>query len=60
MTTFKLLKGTWAVNQVIKIAVDDKFYFRKVHYRRDCGLYVVVQNRMYFEYECDYSEVYKK
>lgn len=56
----KLLKGNFYENELITIEIDGKQIERKVKYNRMDGLYIIYQNRKYFEYECDYSEIYKQ
>ena len=56
----KLIKGLFIEGGLITIEIDGKQIERKVRYDRQCGLYIIYKNRMYFEYECDYSEIYKK
>lgn len=42
------------------VELDSKIYKRVVHYRRDVGLYIVINNREYYEYELNYDEYYKQ
>lgn len=56
---FKLVKGNFFEGQAITIEIDGKQMERKVKYSRMDGLYIVYQNRKYFEYECNYDECYK-
>ena len=55
----KLLKGVFIEGNLITVEIDGKQVERKVHYKRSDGLYIVYKNTLYFEYECDYTEVYK-
>lgn len=43
-----------------KVEIDGKIYKRVVRYRRDVGLYIVINNREYYEYEFNYDEYYKQ
>lgn len=36
--------------------IGGKIYSRVVRYRRECGLYVTVNNKRYFEYEFTLTE----
>lgn len=56
---FKLVKGDFFEGQTITIDIEGKQTERKVKYSRMDGLYIVYQNRKYFEYECNYDECYK-
>lgn len=60
MDAFKLLKGGFCEGETITINIDGNQINRKVRYRKDVGLYIVYKNRMYFEYECDESKIYKQ
>lgn len=42
------------------VEIDGKIYKRVVRYRRDVGLYIVINNREYYEYEFNYDEYYKQ
>ena len=55
----KLVKGGFFEGKTITIEIDGKQMERKVKYNRMDGLYIVYQNRKYFEYECNYDECYK-
>lgn len=57
---FKLIKGEFFQNQTITVEIDGKQIERKVKYSRMDGLYIIYQNRKYFEYECNYDEYYKQ
>lgn len=57
---FKLIEGGFCENEKIIVEVDGKQVERKVRYNRMDGLYIVYNNRKYFECECDYSEIYKQ
>ena len=57
---FKLIKGGFCENEKIIIEIEGKQVERKVRYNRMDGLYIVYNNRKYFEYECDYTEWYKQ
>lgn len=43
----------------VVVEINGKTIKRTVRYNRADGLYIMYQNRKYFEYECDYSEFYK-
>lgn len=55
----KLIKGNFYENERIIIEIDGKQIERKVRYNQVDGLYIMYKNKKYFEYECDYSEIYK-
>ena len=57
---FKLLKGEFFENQTIIVEIDGKQIERKVKYSRMDGLYIIYQNKKYFEYECNYEEYYRQ
>ena len=42
------------------VEIDGKIYKRVVRYRRDVGLYIVINNIEYYEYEFNYDEYYKQ
>ena len=54
------VKGDFFQGQVVTIRIDGKEIERKVRYNQLDGLYIVYQNRKYFEYECNYDEYYKQ
>ena len=56
----RLIKGGFLEGEKITIEIDGKQVERKVKYNRMDGLYIVYQNRKYFHYECDFSEIYKQ
>lgn len=56
----KIIKGNFYENEMIIVEIDGKQIERKVKYNRKDGLYIIYQNRKYFEYECDYTEIYKQ
>ena len=56
---FKIIKGNFCENEKITIEINGKQISRTVRYNRMDGLYIVYNNMKYFEYECDYSEIYK-
>lgn len=43
--------------ETVALLLDDKEIKRRVYYRRDCGLYVIIRNMMVFEYELREGEV---
>lgn len=57
---FKLIKGNFYENELITVEIDGKQIDRKVRYNHMDGLYIMYQNRKCFEYECDYSDIYKQ
>ena len=56
----KLIKGDFFEHQTITVEIDGKQVNRKVRYSRMDGLYIVYQNKKYFQYECNFDECYKK
>ena len=50
----KYISGYFYEGKTVTVELDGKQYTRKVKYRSDCGLYIVIKNTMYFEYECEY------
>lgn len=42
------------------VELDGKIYKRIVRFRRDVGLYIVINNREYYEYEFNYDDFYKR
>ena len=54
------VKGDFFQGQMITVRIDGKEIERKVRYNNSDGLYIVYQNRKYFEYECNYDEYYKQ
>ena len=56
----KLIKGNFYEGEVITVEINGQQVTRKVRCNRADGLYIVYRNRKYFEYECDYSEIYKE
>ena len=56
----KLIKGNFYQDELITVEIDGKQIERKVRFNRMDGLYVIYQNKKYFHYECDFSEIYKK
>ena len=56
----KLIKGNFYQDELITIEIDGKQIERKVRYSRMDGLYIIYQNRKYFHFECDFSEIYKE
>lgn len=55
----KFIKGDMIEGGKITVEINGKLIERIVKYNRMDGLYIIYQNRKYFEYECDYSEFYK-
>ena len=54
------VKGDFLQGQMVTVRIDGKEIERKVRYNNSDGLYIVYQNRKYFEYECNYDEYYKQ
>ena len=54
------VKGDFFQGQMVTVRIDGKEIERKVRYNNSDGLYIVYQNRKYFEYECNYNEYYKQ
>ena len=54
------VKGDFFQGQMVTVRIDGKEIERKVRYNNSDGLYIVYQNRKYFEYECNYDEYYKQ
>lgn len=53
------VKGNFFQGQIVTVRIDGKEIERKVRYNNSDGLYIVYQNRKYFEHECNYDEYYK-
>lgn len=51
----KYIKGKFLEGEKVTVEIDGKQIERKVKYNRMNGLYIMYQNRKYFEYECDYE-----
>lgn len=54
------VKGDFFQGQMVTVRIDGKEIERKVRYNHLDGLYILYQNRKYFEYECNYDEYYKQ
>ena len=54
------VKGDFFQGQMVTVRIDGKEIERKVRYNHFDGLYILYQNRKYFEYECNYDEYYKQ
>lgn len=54
------VKGDFFQGQMVTVRIDGEEIERKVRYNNSDGLYIVYQNRKYFEYECNYDEYYKQ
>lgn len=46
--------------QQCTVQIGDKIYKRVVRYNTTDGLYIVINNLKYFEYELDYSPLYEQ
>lgn len=55
----KFIKGDMIEGGKVTVEINGKQIERIVKYNHMDGLYIMYQNRKYFEYECDYSEFYK-
>lgn len=57
-----MIKALTPISEGAQCTVElyGKIYKRVVRYRRDVGLYIVINNREYYEYEFNYSEYYKQ
>lgn len=51
---FKLVDGKFYEHNKVTVSIDGKIISRIVRYNTMDGLYIVYQNRKYFEYELDY------
>lgn len=48
----KLLEGMMGCEGIkVHLFIDGKRAQRRVYYRTDCGLYIIVKNHMIFEYD---------
>lgn len=54
-----LLSGNFYEGETITVNIDGNVISRKVKYNNKDGLYIMYKNRKHFEYECDYTKVYK-
>ena len=50
----KYISGNFLEDKSVTVEIDGKQITRKVKYNRADGLYIIYQNRKYFEYECEY------
>ena len=50
----KVISGNFTENNKVIVEIDGKYITRTVRYSSDCGLYIVYQNRKYFEYEFEF------
>lgn len=55
MGKVKYISGKFLENEYVALEIEGKTITRKVRYNRADGLYIVYQNRKYFEYECEYQ-----
>lgn len=55
----KFIKGDMIEGGKVTVEIDGKQIERVVRYNHMDGLYIMYQNKKYFEYECDYSDFYK-
>ena len=51
----EIVKGRFLEGEKVIVKIDGKQIERKVKYNRMDGLYIIYQNRKYFEYECNYE-----
>ena len=56
----KLINKPFYQGMKVTVELDGKEYTRKVYCDKIAGLYIVIKNTKYFEYELDYTEYYKK
>ena len=54
------IKGKFLEGEKVTVEIDGKQIERKVKYNRMDGLYIIYQNRKYFEYECNYDKYYNQ
>ena len=50
----KYISGDFCLASRVTVEMNGRLYTRVVKDNRECGLYIVINNRMYFEYECEY------
>ena len=50
----KVISGNFTENNKVTVEIDGKYITRTVRYNSDCGLYIVYQNKKYFEYEFEF------
>ena len=43
-----------------EVEIDNKIYRRVARYRADVGLYIVINNKEYYEYEFNYDELIRR
>lgn len=55
----RIINGGFFEGELITVEIDGNIIQRKVWYNRRDGLYIVYNNRKYFQYECDFGEIYK-
>lgn len=51
----KIIKGHFLEKQSVTVKIEGREIKRKVRYNKSDGLYIVYQNRKYFEYEFEIS-----
>lgn len=51
----KIIKGHFLEKQSVTVKIEGREIERKVRYNKSDGLYIVYQNRKYFEYEFEIS-----
>ena len=56
----EIVKGRFLEGEKVTVKIEGVEITRKVKYNRADGLYIIYQNRKYFEYECNYDEYYKQ
>lgn len=44
----KIIDGTFCENEYVTVEIGGDTITRKVRFKRDCGLYIMYKNRMYF------------
>lgn len=53
---FKLVNGNFYLGEKITVEFDGKLYTRVVRDRRDCGMYIVINNEEFYMYKCDFGD----
>lgn len=49
----RLICGKWVEGETVGVRIENTTYRRVVRFNRHDGLYIVINNRKYFEYECE-------
>ena len=48
-------EGSFIEGSLITVCIKDTLYKRIVRYNKRFGLYIIINNRVYFEYDFDYE-----